>query len=262
MSFPKQYTAAQQRILFPGHNPLRDDTRSTMVFHTMDGYLSGTEATFRSNGPDGVRSHFGISGSWDTPYVGDSGGKIVQWETTDRIAPAQFDGNPFAVSVETSDGANPRNPWTPGQIRAIVALSVDWCRAYGKPSWEWCSTPAGERGTFGYHEMFDAWNHNHHDCPGPVRKQQLFDVVVPAVNAALGDSGGTFMAALSDDQQQTVLKAAEEWLASTGNGQKSPSSTVHSILGTVQGLVNDSRTLTSKVDALSAKLDEVLARLP
>jgi hypothetical protein len=154
-------------------------TPRVLIFHTMVGFLRGTEAVFKVNGFNGTESTFGLGGPWD----GDLDGVLWQWQELDRQADAQFAGNAYANSVETSDGGDPMNPWSPKQLDALIRLTVDWCRLTGNPC-GLVSDPGG-RG-LGYHEQFTEWNLDHHVCPGPVREGQLRTIVIPKAREQLG----------------------------------------------------------------------------
>jgi peptidoglycan hydrolase-like protein with peptidoglycan-binding domain len=156
-------------------------TPRVLIFHTMVGFLRGTEAVFRVNGYQGTESTFGLGGPWD----GNLDGALWQWQDMNRQADAQFAGNAYANSVETSDGGDPTNPWSPKQLEALIRLTVDWCRLTGNPC-ELVRAP-GDRG-LGYHELFHAWNLDGHVCPGPVREGQLRTTVIPKARKQLGDA--------------------------------------------------------------------------
>ncbi len=158
-------------------------TPTVLIFHTMVGFLRGTEAMFKQGGFKGEESTFGVGGPWD----GDLDGVLWQWQDTHRQADAQFAGNAYADSIETSDGGHPTNPWSSKQIETLVRLTVDWCTMTGNPC-ELVKAPSG-RG-LGYHEQFWDWNHGDHACPGPVREGQLRTLVIPKARAAL--TGGTY----------------------------------------------------------------------
>jgi hypothetical protein len=159
-------------------------TPTVLIFHTMVGFLRGTDAVFRQNGYLGTESTFGLGGPWDG---GTLDGALWQWQDTHRQADAQFAGNAYANSVETSDGGHPTAPWSSKQIETLVKLTVDWCRQTGNPC-VFVSAPH-ERG-LGWHEQFWEWNHGDHACPGPIREGQLRTIVIPKARAAL--EGGTF----------------------------------------------------------------------
>ncbi len=147
-----------------------------LIVHTMVGYLQGTEDRFRR--PDiNVESHFGIGGPWDGPG---RDGEIRQWQDTNRQADAQWDANPFAISVETSDGGDPDRPWSPRQLGALAGLMLMAHRLDGIPA-RFVTTWNDPVGGFGWHRQFPQWNQSNHSCPGDVRLSQFINVVVPQV---------------------------------------------------------------------------------
>jgi N-acetylmuramoyl-L-alanine amidase len=153
-------------------------TPTVLIFHTMVGFLRGTDAFFRQQGFVGTESTFGLGGSWD----GELDGALWQWQDMNRQADAQFEGNAYANSVETSDGGHPTSPWTSKQLESLVRLTVDWCRATGNPA-QLVRAPH-EHG-LGWHEQFWAWNHGDHACPGPIREGQLRTIVIPRARAQI-----------------------------------------------------------------------------
>ncbi len=168
------YPGAAKKPLGPQTEPGIGVPR-ILIFHTMSGYLAGSDSMFRANGYSGTESHFGVGGSWDK---GDLDGVVWQWQDLAHGADAQFAGNAYATSVETSDGAHDGVPWTPKQVAALVDLATWWCQQTGNPA-RLVAAP-GEHG-FGYHSQFGAWNRNAHDCPGPARVRQLTTVIIPEV---------------------------------------------------------------------------------
>lgn len=179
-----RYPAALWRPLGAQSEPSIGNPR-ILIFHTMVGTLAGTDAMFHRGGYGGTESTFGVGGSWD----GDLDGVVYQWQDTAHAADAQWDGNSYANSVETSDGArSPVPDWSLKQVTALIRLSVWWCLATGNPA-RMVSSPA-DRG-FGYHRQFPVWNKSAHECPGNARIAQLVGVVVPAVQVGLasGDPG-------------------------------------------------------------------------
>ncbi|GAB3684834.1 hypothetical protein GCM10027589_53950 [Actinocorallia lasiicapitis] len=155
-------------------------TPKVFIVHTMVGYLAGTESMFRQGGWQGTESHFGIGGSWDGKT---RDGAIWQWQDLAHQADAQYDGNAYATSVETSDGAKSNVPWTDRQVDAIIKLGVWWCKTTGNPA-RIVSKP-GETG-FGWHSQFKAWNKASHNCPGAVRLKQYRNEIVPEIAHLLG----------------------------------------------------------------------------
>ncbi|WP_239382450.1 MULTISPECIES: N-acetylmuramoyl-L-alanine amidase [unclassified Frankia] len=150
-----------------------------LVLHTMVGYLLGTESMFRQGGYTGTESTFGVGGPWD----GDAyDGVVFQWQLLGRQADAQYAGNDYANSVETSDGGDSSRPWSDKQLRALIALAATWCHQTGNPC-QLVSSP--DQSGIGYHDQFPEWNRDRHECPGAVRKKQLIDIVIPGAVALL-----------------------------------------------------------------------------
>ena len=168
------YPGAAKKPLGPQTEPGIGVPR-ILLFHTMDGFLAGTDSMFRAGGYSGTESHFGVGGSWDK---GDLDGVVWQWQDLSHGADAQFAGNAYATSVETSDGAHDGVPWRAKQLAALIDLATWWCRQTGNPA-RLVAAP-GEHG-FGYHSQFGVWNRNAHDCPGTARVHQLTSVIIPEV---------------------------------------------------------------------------------
>lgn len=150
-----------------------------LIAHTMVGTLRGTDGMFRRDGYSGTESTFGIGGDDD----GALDGAIWQWQRLDRQADAQFDGNAYATSVETSDGGRPLTPWSPRQAEALIRLGVWWCQTTGNPA-RLVDSPSDHG--IGYHAQFREWNLNGHSCPGSVRLAQLRTEIVPEIAHRLG----------------------------------------------------------------------------
>lgn len=144
------------------------------LIHTMSGYLRGTDSMFREGGYSGTESHFGIGGEYDPP---DLDGAIWQWTPLERSADAQFDGNAYATSVETSDGTHSRG-WNPKQMDAIIRLGVWWCQQTGNPA---RIVESPDQAGFGWHAQFNIWNRNAHNCPGAARVSQYKNRIVPEI---------------------------------------------------------------------------------
>ena len=150
-----------------------------IILHTMDGYLNGTDSTFRANGYTGDESHFGVGGPADGINFD---GVVWQWQDLDYTADAQYSGNQYGISIETSDGANHLQPWSERQLNSIESLLIWLCLKYKLPA-ALIKNPT-DKG-IAYHQLFHEWNLNGHDCPGSVRVQQLVNIVIPAVAARI-----------------------------------------------------------------------------
>jgi peptidoglycan hydrolase-like protein with peptidoglycan-binding domain len=149
------------------------------IVHTMVGFLESTETMFKRDGYVGTESTFGVGGPWDG-LVRD--GAVWQWQSLDRQADAQYDGNVYATSVETSDGGDPNHPWSEAQLNELVLLGTWWCRQTGHPP---KLVHSSKEAGFGYHRQFPEWNRSGHLCPGDVRLGQYVDVVLPGIVRAL-----------------------------------------------------------------------------
>lgn len=106
-------------------------------------------------------------------------GDIYQFMDTARQADAQGSGNSFCVSIETEDGGNPHQPWTPEQLDAIVRLLL-WL--HEEHDIQLRLTDKWNGSGVGYHSQFTQWNRNAHACPGGIRYNQLVAEILPLVN--------------------------------------------------------------------------------
>ncbi len=148
-----------------------------IIFHTMNGTLRGTDSFFRET--VATESHFGIGGSSDQGLDG----VIWQWVDTERRADANRNANAFALSIETSDGADPDQPWSPRQLASLIALTRRLAELHDIPM-RIVTSADDPIGGLGWHVMFGApgpWALVAKTCPGPVRIAQLHDIVFPAL---------------------------------------------------------------------------------
>lgn len=101
-------------------------------------------------------------------------------DSTDR-ADANGSANVRAISVETvGDGTGPFTNW---QVSEIIRLGI-WAAANHPIERRIC--PAHDQSGFGWHIMFGSpgpWTTRRKICPGPVRIQQLKDIIFPAIFA-------------------------------------------------------------------------------
>lgn len=151
-----------------------------LIWHTMVGFLQGTESMFRVAGYQGTESTFGLGGSWDGNSLD---GVFYQWQVLTRQADAQFDANAFATSIECSDGGHSGVPFSDKQVAASIQLGVWWCEQTGNPA-EPAESWNGKG--LGYHSMFYEWNKDHHVCPGEARISQLRNEIWPEIRHRLG----------------------------------------------------------------------------
>lgn len=175
---PTLYPQATYKPLGVQTQPLLKNP-TAIILHTMGGYLNGTDATFRNSGYSGTESHFGIGGPEDGISLD---GIVWQWQDLDYTADAQYSGNEYGISIETSDGAISTNPWSDRQLDAITTLLIWLCQKYNLPAK--LMTKETDKG-IGYHQLFHDWNMDGHNCPGSVRVAQLVNIVIPSVAARI-----------------------------------------------------------------------------
>lgn len=113
-------------------------------------------------------------------------GSIDQLCDTESIIYAQFGASRWAVSIETEDDGHASTPWTPQQLAAIEKLITWLHQEHGIPLHPMAN--ADDAG-IGYHQQFAVYNQSGHDCPGPVRVNQLLHTVLPRLTK--GGSNGT-----------------------------------------------------------------------
>jgi hypothetical protein len=157
------YGPAIKKLIPPGPNdpPI---TPRVVVLHVA---VSESESLYDYfNGPSGgVESHFYIRRD----------GTTEQYRDTALQADANTDANNFAISVETQ--GLERGEWTAQQLASIKALLV-WCNdVHGIP----LQVPTAWDGSgVGYHTLFPGvWDKRGASCPGPDRKAQFVNVLVP-----------------------------------------------------------------------------------
>lgn len=163
-------------------------TPTCVVLHTAVSNSQSLFDFFSQEGYTGVESHFYVpaSGSYD----------IEQYQDTGHQADAQFDGNAYAISIETWDHADPDHvAWSDWQLDRLAAICA-WTHAeHGIPMKKASVDGAVVRG-IGYHAQFEFWNYSHHSCPGSLRIAQVPEVITRAQALVEGDtstttSGGT-----------------------------------------------------------------------
>lgn len=126
----------------------------------------------------------------ESHYAVGSDGTIVQLVEETQRAEANYNANRRpdghgAISIETDSSVAATEPWTDAQVDALVELTIDICRRHGIPA-RLC--PAWDQPGLGWHIMFGApgkWTPVSKSCPGPKRIQQVREVILPRVAAAL-----------------------------------------------------------------------------
>jgi N-acetylmuramoyl-L-alanine amidase len=149
----------------------RDTRWNAVVLHTNGAKTptNGDLFDWWSHGSQpGVGAHIQVA--WEQPGKADD--FTYQYLDTDRYTGHAWDANRWTVGVETEDGGNPATPWTDQQVDAIVAVLL----ALNVPAQLLKETPSHG---VGYHQQYASWNKSNHNCPGPVRVQQIRDVIIP-----------------------------------------------------------------------------------
>lgn len=226
-------------LTYPGaaYKPLGPQTEPRMTghdivcLHTMVGYLSSTDAYFRTAngaGYQGTESHFGVGGRWGKDGTLGLDGTVWQWQDLAHQADANLDGNPTTISVETADNAaRPIKPWTPLQCEAIAQILAWLCsrEAHAECPSSWTchregiplalipDTKPGRRG-IGYHRQgCDPWRVNGgvkwsgssgKDCPTEARIAQVPTVIARAIEITNHQEDDDIMATL--DELRTVVR--------------------------------------------------------
>jgi len=183
---PTRYPGALWRPLL-GEEENEPIIRPTQViYHTMVGFLQATEDNFDREG-NPIESHFGL-GSPEDAGRGGRDGEMRQWMPLNKSADANFRANrrpdgTGAISVETADGGNEFNPWSPKMLTELIKFG-NWAADNLDIPRRLCRHPADPG--FGYHTLFGApsdWTPVAKTCPGPVRIRQFREIVLPAILA-------------------------------------------------------------------------------
>lgn len=198
-------------------DPLGTQTESRMkshdivCVHTMAGYFETVDRMFHDNGYSGTESHLGMRAD----------GFTKQWQDLDYEADANYDGNHRCISIETEDHgpefppwANSSDvpPWTDKQIDKLVSIITWLCDEYDIPKQLVPDSKPGRRGIAYHRQGIDPWRVSGGElwsgsegkvCCGDKRIKQLKEIVIPRVQ---GQQGGSFLADLTDQQQQDVWK--------------------------------------------------------
>lgn len=136
-----------------------------LIFHTMEGTLSGTDSWFR-NSSSRVSSHFGVG----------KNGTIYQWVDTSDRAWANAGANSIAISIENEGTGS--EPLTEEQIEANAAIYAWSNQVHGVPL-QYASSATGSG--LGYHRQFSSWSLGGTSCPGNARIGQRTAIMERAV---------------------------------------------------------------------------------
>lgn len=139
------------------------------------------------NQPGNPTSHFYVR------YDGD----VEQYVDTQWRAPAQLEGNPTMIGIETMGGKQPGQRWTAEQVETLAQLSA-WChRVHGVPLIPMTSSRAIATG-IGYHRLGvdpyrvnggELWSTKYgKTCPEDQRIDQIPGIITRARAIAAGDT--------------------------------------------------------------------------
>ncbi len=164
------YSPAIKRLIPPGPNDPRIKAR-VLILHIAVSESASLYDWFNGRS-GGVESHF---------YVRRDG-TVEQYRDTAFEADANTDANRFAISIETQGMEH--GEWTPQQMAAIKAL-INWCHnVHDIPK----TVPKSWDGSgVGFHTQFPGrWDKRGASCPGPDRKRQYWDTLVPWMGSKPG----------------------------------------------------------------------------
>ena len=252
------YPRAQYRPLGTQTEPSIGVPR-VLIWHTMSGYLGGTESMFRADGYSGTESTFGLGGRYDPSGLD---GVLWQWQTLDHQADAQMSGNTYATSIECSDGARDGEPFTAKQIESSIALGVWWCQQTGRPA---TRATSWDGYGFGYHSLFRQWNPDSHDCPGDARVAQLVNIIWPGIRARLA-GGKNIMTTLDDGDIQKIQQGILYYPLTIGAEKLNPLTLITRLYGASTREAAEFAEVLAAVAAgevdVSALADAIVAKLP
>lgn len=167
------YPKAEHKNIRPGSNDPAIKVRGA-ILHVDAGNVRDLFGYF--NGPSGgIESHFQIA----------KDGHVFQYRSLGREADANYKANSFVlngvrwgyVSIETQGLEH--GTWTQAQLRAIKQLLAWLSEQHDFPLRE---TPGPRSKGVGYHTLFGApgpWTPVSKSCPGPARKRQFHNELVP-----------------------------------------------------------------------------------
>lgn len=260
VTVPSLYPHAEARILYDNDStPLIDTAHLQLCFHTMGGYLRGTEAQWKTNGAFGVRSHFGLGGARDAPV---DDGKLLQWNSLSRVAYAQNGGNPYCISVETSDGAVNGLPWSSKQLDRIVELIVWFTKLCKLPKPKLASAP-GEYGTITYHQQFKIFNVHNHDCPGSNRLDQLLHLAMPRAIKQFSTHTEDEVANTPQELKDAAYAALQQWATERHDVQApgDPADTFREVLDAFPELQQAVSSLTTELAVTKDLVQKILLKV-
>lgn len=206
------------------------------------------------NEPGNPCSHF---------YVRRSG-IVEQYVDTDWVAPANLEGNPTLLSIETQGGATELTvdiePWEPAALDALIQLHIWLQKIDGFPIQEMPNSLSTSKGV-GYHRLgIDPWRVLGGElwsrstgklCPGLEKIRQIRTVIIPSMKQ------GDIMALTDDEIEKIAQRTAAVLLTKTVTTPDNQTKSVQGALGE-GSYANDAY---AKAQNIEAKLTE-MATLP
>lgn len=153
---------AIKKLIVPGSNDPRINPRIG-IWHVDAGNAFSLEDFFRHRS-GGIESHGHVRND----------GELEQYRDTDFEADANYKANPIALSFETQ--GLEFGVWNDKQLATIKKTILWGSRNHDIP----LVVPKRWDGSgWGYHTMFPEWHPFPKSCPGPRRKEQFHDIIVP-----------------------------------------------------------------------------------
>lgn len=221
---------AIKKLIVPGSNDPRINPRIG-IWHVDAGNAFSLEDFFRHRS-GGIESHGHVRND----------GKLEQYRDTDFEADANYKANPFALSFETQ--GLEFGTWNDRQLETIKETILWGSKHHDIP----LEVPKRWDGAgWGYHTMFREWHPFPKSCPGPHRKEQFHDIIVPWMR----DEADVSFSKEDEARLERVEKAVEQLATDFSNYRK------HSLKRDV-----NLRVRVAQAHRLSTtKLNEILADL-
>jgi hypothetical protein len=140
------------------------------IVHSMVGSIETARRTFET-------------GNKESTFAVRLDGFVEQWMNTERLADANLNANPFAVSVETEDNGDPdTQKWTAAQLDTITWLAQECRRLHPAIALRRADRPDGAG--IGFHTMWGSpseWTPEVKTCPGLARVRQFDETLLPRI---------------------------------------------------------------------------------